>query len=762
MSGNARWRRLSLAIMVALAACAPPLTAGEPVASQAAASSSPARRSVYFAADVVPLLTRLGCNSGGCHGKATGQNGFKLSLLGFEPDLDYEAIVAQDRGRRLFLSAPQRSLLLLKATGAAPHGGGARLPVDSDDYRMLAAWIEQGAPPARPSDPTLVSISVSPLEIVLTEASPRQTVAVTASFSDGTSRDVTRQSVYQTNEPEIADATDQGSIETHGRCGLAAVMVRYGDQLATVRVTAPYSASGDPLASAGVGATSGDSVAGVNPVDRYLEAQWRRLRIGPSPPATDAEFIRRATLDICGALPTVEELTEYAADVRPDKRARLIDRLLDRPEYAAYFAQKWADVLQNRGRGYSTSRQREGTALFTAWIRDALAANMPYDRFVTRILTAAGSQQSCPPAVWYRSVRTTPDYVESVAQAFLGVRVQCAQCHHHPAERWSQDDYYALAAVFARVGRKGGFADAEVPTSEAIFLADKGEVLHPRTGRRVEPRPLGGPPFVLGRYDDPRLALARWMTAPGNPFFARTQVNRLWGHFLGRGIVHPIDDARSTNPPSNPELLDALSEEFAASGYDIKRLIRAICNSRAYAASCLPSESNARDVQSFARYYPRRLPAEVLLDAISQALGSPGIFSAGPGPFPLGTRAIELPDEAVPSQFLDVFGRPDRSSACECQRVDSPALGQMLALVSSKEVQDKLAAPLGYAASLAADSRPHEARVEEIFRRFFARQPRPEELQAACRHLAKQADAGEAYRSLLWSLLATNEFLFNH
>jgi hypothetical protein len=496
--------------------------------------------------------------------------------------------------------------------------------------------------------------------------------------------------------------------------------------------------------------------------DRHLESQWQRLGLEPSAPASDGEFIRRASLDVCGTLPTADEVAEYIADTRADKRRRLIDRLLDRPEYASYFALKWADILQNRGRGYSTSRQRAGTTLFSGWIRDAIAANVPYDRFVTEILTASGSQETNPPTVWYRTVRTTQDYVESVSQAFLGVRIQCAQCHHHPAERWSQDDYFGFAANFARVGRKGGFADAEVPTSEVIYVASHGSVVNPRSGQVMRPRPLGGADFPLTPYDDPRRKLAEWMTAADNPYFARTLANRMWGHFLGRGIIHPIDDARSTNPPTNPELLDALARDFLTSGYDVKHLIRTIANSRAYGLSVTPNATNRDDTQSFARFFPRRLPAEVLLDALGQVLDVPTKFSAGAAEFPAGTRAIELPDEAVPSHFLDVFGRPNRSSACECERVDAPALGQTLELVSSAELHEKLSAEKGFAARLAGEPRPHSERVREIFLRLFARPPRPEEAAAACRFLDAESDPVESYRSLLWSLVATNEFLFNH
>jgi len=722
-------------------------------------ANASAGETVSFTTDVVPLLTRLGCNAGGCHGKASGQNGFKLSLLGFEPELDYEPIVREGRGRRLFPAAPAQSLLLLKATGAVAHGGGKRLAVGSADYRLLLRWIENGAPPARPSDPVLTRITVTPTRLVFAHTQTTQALQVTAHFTNSTTRHVTGQAVFQSSEPEIADVTEAGLVQAKARSGLFAVMVRYGERLAVFHGVVPHATQG-PATQAAVAAWTKSSARSY--VDRLLAAQWQRLGIAPSATADDGEFIRRASLDICGTLPTPAEIADYVQDQRADKRARLIDRLLERPAYASYFALKWADILRNRGRGYSTSKQREGTALFAGWLRDAVASNMPYDRFVTALLTASGSQETNPPTVWYRTVRTTPDYVEAVAQAFLGIRIQCAQCHHHPAEQWSQADYYHLAAVFARVGRKGGFADAEVPTSETIFLADTGAVLHPRTGATLRPRPPGGPEFPLDRYDDPRRALARWLTTADNPYFARTMANRLWGHFFGRGLIHPLDDARSTNPPSNPELLDALARDFATSGYDVKHLIRVLCNSAAYGLSSVPVPANQDDGQSFARYYPKRLSAEVLLDAFSQVLDAPTTFRSVASDFPPGTRAIDLPDEAVPSQFLDVFGRPARNSACECERVDAPALGQTLALVGSGEIQGKLTLPTGYAARLAGNGKAHAENVSDVFVRVFARAPRAKEQVAAVKFLEGQVDRKEAYRSLLWALLATNEFLFNH
>lgn len=708
-----------------------------------------------FRTDVVPILTKLRCNSGGCHGKSTGQNGFKLSLLGFHPEMDHAALVQEARNRRVIPAAPNQSLLLLKGIGKVPHGGGRRLERDSEDYQILHAWIQAGAPGPADDDPVLEKITIVPEQGVLSKNAEQQ-LQVTAHFSDGEIRDVTRRAVYESNVPEIGDADAAGLITTSAGGGLFAVMVRFGDEIGVFQGTVPFRETAPPATNASADETD------LTEIDRHLRRQWQRIGVTPSEEIGDEEFIRRVSLDICGTLPSAEEVTAYVTDARPDKRDRLIESLLDRPEYASYFTMKWAAILQIRGRGYSTSKQRLGTALFSAWIRDSIASNKPYDRFVSEILTATGGQDRNPPTVWYRTVRRQQEYVESISQAFLGVRIQCAQCHHHPAERWSQDDYYGLAAVFSRIGRKGGFADAEVPTNEIIYVKDKGEVIHPRTGRVMQPRPLGGPDFANTPFDDPRIGLAQWMTAPENPFFARTLVNRLWGNFFGRGIIHPIDDARSTNPPSNPELLEALAQDFIKSGYDVKHVIRQITRSRAYRLSSLPNETNGEDKQSFARFYPRRMPAEVLLDAVSQVLAVPTVFAGGPGGFPTGTRAIDLPDENVPLNFLDVFGRPARTSACECERTDAPALAQALELVNSTEIQRKLTAKDGYIEALATNGKSATENINDFFLRTFARPPRPEERAVADEFLKSATDKKDAYRSLLWALLATNEFLFNH
>ena len=631
-------------------------------------------RPVNFTNQVVPIFTKLGCNSGGCHGKASGQNGFRLSLLGFEPMLDYETLVKEDRGRRLFPAAPAQSLLLLKATARVPHGGGRKLELDSHPYRVIERWIAAGMPVGKETDPTVARIEVAPDVRVMPRRARRQLV-VTAHYSDGTTEDVTRWAQYQSNEATtLAGVAEGGEVETHDLSGQAAIMARYQGQVAVFRATVPLDL---PI-------TRYPDFVTDNAIDAAALAHWKTLGIAPSDPCTDAEFIRRAALDITGTLPKPEEVRAFLDQNVPDKRARLVDRLLDRPEYAAYFAVKWADILRNKRE--NDPKAQRGTFTFHDWIRASLAANIPYDQFVRAILAASGTPETSPPVQWYRKVKMTDAYVDDSAQVFLGMRLQCARCHHHPFEKWSQDDYYGFAAFFARVARKPSLPAQRIGRDDmVVYTARNGTVTHPKTGRAMTPKGLGGAVVPVPASDDPRQKLVDWMADPKNPFFARALVNRYWAHFFGRGIVEPMDDLRSTNPPSNPELLDALAEAFVKSRYDLKQLVRTIATSRVYGLSSLPNETNAKDRQSFARHYPKRLAAEVLLDAISHVSDVPTTFAG----LPAGTRAIELPDESVSSTFLDTFGRPKRETACECERVTDASLGQSLMLLNSGEVPEQ-------------------------------------------------------------------------
>ena len=701
---------------------------------------------INFTNQIVPVLTKQGCNSGGCHGKSVGQNGFRLSLLGFEPALDYETLVKEGRGRRLFPAAPGQSLLLTKGTARVPHGGGRKIEPDSHEYRVLARWIAAGAPFGRPSDPSLARIEVTPADRVMARGSSQQLV-VTAVYNDGSVEDVTRWAQYQSNDAEVAGVADGGLVATRDLSGQAAVMARYQGQVSVFRATVPL---GRPVEKAPDFRTA-------NLIDAAALKQWNTLGIIPSEVCGDAEFIRRASIDVTGTLPAPEDVKAFAADADPEKRSRLIDRLLERPEYASFFAVKWADVLRNK-RDNRADLQR-GTFTFFDWIRESIARNVPYDKFVREIVAASGTPETAPPVQWYRNLRQPDAFVDDSAQVFLGMRLQCAKCHHHPFEKWGQDDYYGFAAFFGRIGRKAPKnASRAGQGGEVIFATRAGTVNNPKTGKPMTPKGLGGEALNVPAGVDPRQKLVDWMADPKNPYFARAVVNRYWAHFFGRGVVEPMDDLRQTNPPSNPELLDGLADDFVKNGYDLKRLVRTICASTTYALSSLPNEFNAKDKQSFARHYPRRISAEVLLDAVSQLTNVPTEFAG----LPAGTRAIELPDESVASAFLDTFGRPRRETSCECERVSDASLGQSLMLLNSKDVQAKLTSAGSRARSLATDPRPDADKVDFLFWAAFGRAPESGEAETALQHLAAHPEARkEAFEDILWALINAKEFQFN-
>ncbi len=692
---------------------------------------------VHFANQVVPIFTKYGCNGGGCHGKSGGQNGFRLSLLGFVPSDDYEWLVKEGRGRRLFPAAPDRSLLLQKAAAIVPHGGGQRLEPDSPAYDLLRRWIAQGMPEGDPQAARVVRIEVTPRERLM-EKGARQQLAVIAHFSDGSTQDVTRMTQFVANDTEMASTTETGLLTTGSLTGSVAVMARYQGHVAVFRATIP-------LGVETTGLPSTDNV-----IDREVFGKLQQLGLPPSPVCDDATFLRRVTIDIAGRLPTAEEARAFLASRDPQKRAGWIDRLLDSEDYADYFATKWAAILRNKR---NRNEDRYQTFAFHHWIRSAMQENLPYDRFVRAILTATGTVRTNPAVAWYRQVRDPYAQLEDTAQLFLGLRIGCARCHHHPFEVWSQEDYYGFAAFFSRVGRKPGRRSNE----ERIFH-NRGvaSARNPKTGRDVRPTGLGGKPLDIAPHEDPRVALADWISAPDNPFFARALVNRYWKHFFGRGLVDPEDDMRVTNPASHPELLDELARGFIQSGFDLKGLIRTICNSQVYQLSAEPNEWNIDDRQNYSRFYPKRLNAEVLLDAIDVVTGSPTRF----GQVPSGMRATQLPDSGFNSYFLTVFGRPQAASACECERSSEANLAQSLHLLNSREIQAKLAS--GRAAKLAAAKSTPQDNIREIYLTAFSREPTEKELAVALAYLESKQDAKQAYEDILWAVINTKEFLFNH
>jgi hypothetical protein len=489
-----------------------------------------------------------------------------------------------------------------------------------------------------------------------------------------------------------------------------------------------------------------------NFIDELVQAKWKKLTLTPSPLADDETFLRRAFLDCIGTLPTPSEVREFLADTDPQKRAKWVDRILARNEYADFWAVKWGDLLRNQRKG-SRENQR-GTFAFHAWIRNALATNMPYDQFVRNILAAQGTVDQHPPVIWYRTVRNLTHQTNDTAQLFLGTRINCAQCHHHPYEKWSQDDYYQLQAFFGRMGRKNG----ESAQEPAIFVRPDGAVRNPVTGKVMPPRGLDGPELTISEDEDPRQKLVDWMVNADNPFFARAICNRLWGHFMSRGLVEPVDDMRVTNPPSNPELLDALARDFIEHKFNLKHLIRTIMVSTAYQLSAEPNANNIHDQQNYARAYPRRLLAEVMLDGICQVTGVEENFNG----LPRGTRTIQLPDESVQSYFLDTFGRPTRETPCECERPREANLAQALHLLNSNEVQSKVGNPNGRLAALLKEKKDNAALTEELYLWVYGRRPRPEELKTVSAYVAEQKERKAAFEDLLWAMLNSKEFLFNH
>jgi len=694
-----------------------------------------------FSREIIPVLTKTGCNQGACHGAQHGRGGFKLSLLGFDPIFDHAQIVQSNEGRRIVPSDPERSILLQKPAGIMEHGGGERIQANGRGYNLIKMWLEDGAPEAKATDASITGLEVFPAKRVMVPGEQQQ-IAVRATWSDGRKEDVTAFAQYDPLNESVATITPQGLISARTR-GETHVMIRYCGQAIVAQVTLPYAKLDNY-----------PDLPRNNFVDDKLIAKWKDLGLTPSALSSDEDFLRRIYLDGIGTLPTPQEIKAFLADKAADKRQKAIDRVLNRPEFVDFWALKWGDLLRiNRDQ-----LQEKGMWSFNNWVRAAIRDGRPVDEFVRDIITAEGSTYSEGPANYYRIGNNAQDWAENTAQVFLGVRMQCAKCHHHPFEKWSQDDYYGIAAFFVRLGTKNSQEFGIFGRESIVFLRPAGETNHPRTGQVVKPHPLDGPAM-----DDPfdrRRKLAEWLTAKENPFFARNIVNRFWGYLLGRGLVEPLDDMRATNPASNPELLDALAKDFIEHKFDQKHLLRTIMNSRAYQLSSQSTDANRADVQNihYTRYSVKRLTAEQLADAMDIATGTRTKY---PG-LPLGTRAIQLPDTDVRSFLLDIFGRPPRQITCECERTTTPNMAQALHLLNGDFINKKIADPTGRIEALFKAKKSNTEIIEEMYLLTLCRLPKPDEIKKAEGWITDAPTPKEGVQDLLWVLLNSREFLFNH
>jgi len=709
-----------------------------------------------FERDVQPVLTRGGCNQGSCHGKQRGQNGFQLSLLGFDDDHDFDAIVRQSLGRRVFPAAPERSLLLLKATAAIPHGGGERLVSGGSGYETVKRWMLGGLRRTSPSAPDLDHVTVTPATRIL-EPSSRQQIIVTAHFANEAREDVTHLTAFQSNESAIAAVDEHGLVHAGPLPGEAAIMARYQGKFATATVSIPLAGRPPP------GFYS--ALPRRNFIDEHVWNKLERLGITPSEPCGDTTYLRRVHIDIIGRLPTPQEVRTFLADDSPDRRSRVVDRLLRRPEYADHWSNKWVDLLRPNPYRVGIKAVRS----LDSWVRAAFRENRPYDRFVREILTARGSTFRHGATTIFRDRRSPDELVTMFSQLFLGIRLECAKCHQHPFEIWSQKHYYSLAAYFADIGRKGsGLSPPISGGEEYIFAQTGGSVTHPRTGETLAPATLfGEAPRREGR-EDLRAALAEWLTSKENPFFARVIANRVWADLMTRGIVEPVDDLRESNPPSNHALLEALAARFRDDGHDIKKLIRVITTSHVYGLSSRPDERNIADTRNYSRHYRQRLRAEVLLDAVCDITEVPETFSA----MPAGSRAAEIWTHRSASIFLDTFGRPDPNQDPPCLRIEETTVVQALHLMNAQRLHEKVTRDGSRTARLAASSRSCEKIVEELYLLVYSRLPTDEERRIAAGRIdsaSRVEDASEADRAvrrrravedLLWALLNTPEFVF--
>ena len=754
--------------------------------AQADSAKPPVPKPVSFVNSVIPALTRAGCNSGTCHGAAVGKNGFKLSLRGYAPELDYVALTRQLRGRRVDLAQPEKSLLLLKPLLDLPHLGGKALQKGTPEYDLMLQWIRQGAQGPDPNDPHVTGLRVTPPVQSLAPKAHLQ-LRVDALFSDGSTRDVTHWTRFTSNDENVATAVPNGLVTIAG-VGQTAIMISYQDRVAVARVLVPFPNK--------VEAKSYAHLPRTNYIDDRVYAKLAALRLPVSAPAGDLEYIRRVTLDLTGALPTPEAARAFAADKDAKKREKLVDALMAKPEFIDFWTYKWSDLLRvNRG-----TLKDKGMWAYYSYIHDAVRDNKPWDVMSREILSAKGNTFLDGPANYFRTALKPEELAENVSQGFMGIRMQCAKCHNHPLEKWTQNEYYGMTNLFARVKFK---ADLGIYVNDemTVYNTASGDVIQPRLGRAVPPKPLGGPTLALNATTDRRVFLAEWLTRPDNWYFSHSIVNRVWAHFMGRGLVEPVDDLRETNPASNPELFDALADDFVKHGFDLRHLMHQIVTSQVYQLSSAALPENARDTQYYSHFLVRRMTAEALLDALCQVSGKPEEF---PG-MPPGFRAVQLPDTHVKSDFMDILGRPPRVITCECERSQEPNMAQALLFINGDLINRKVTADDGLVDKLIKAGKSDPEILDALYWTTVGRAPRPAErdsdLSALHKALAVAPSAPtpvpmpsasapktpsaappsatpgtpapdtktqqnlarrRVFEDMLWVLVNSKEFLFNH
>ncbi|HEY7115100.1 MAG TPA: DUF1549 domain-containing protein [Tepidisphaeraceae bacterium] len=700
-------------------------------------------RPISFKLDVMPVFMRSGCNVGGCHGSARGKDGFRISLFGFDPDGDYIRITREQPGRRINLAIPEDSLLLTKATGKVQHTGGSRFKEDTPYYKTLLSWLDAGAPKDSDTVAHPVSLELMPKNAVLEEGDKMQFTA-RAKYSDGTDRDVTSLVVFQSNNDNSAAITENGLVSASKR-GEAFVMARFatftvGSQVIVIPKNLKYEWPRTPEN---------------NYIDSLVDAKLQKLRILPSAVCSDEAFLRRIYLDVIGQLPTAEEYERFMSSTDPKKRETLIDELLNRKEFVEMWVMKWAELLQIRSDD-NNRMSYKSVVLYYNWLQDRIARNVPFDQIVRELLDSTGGTFENPATNYYQVERDALKIAENTAQVFMGMRIQCAQCHNHPFDRWTQDDYYGFAAFFAQVGRKNG----EDPRETIVFNSGSGTVNHPLKGAVKEPKFLGeSTPIEVPQGKDRREVLANWLASPKNPYFAKNLANIVWVHFFGKGIIDPVDDVRISNPASNPELIEALGEKFTSYHYDFKRLVRDICNSRTYQLAAETNPTNELDERNFAHAAIRRVRAEVMLDVINQATDSKEKFRG----LPLGSRAVQIADGRTSNYFLTTFGRATRETVCSCEVKMEPNLSQALHLINGNTVEGKVRNGGVVAKMLAAKKSPEEI-ATDLYLRTLTRRPTAKEVEKIEGLLAdaKPDEQRKILEDLFWALLNSEEFIFNH